>query len=1099
MATRSFHGRPNNNANFSHNVSSSFARSVTCSSQGSVKKGKVSSSFKRKAPTLGRIQLRMKFVPREELLTVTVLRGEHFPAASLPDMYVRAQLLSDKTWKRKTRAVPAGTQNEWQDTLPPFKMTPETLKDDLLRLQVVCGDARTATTLGESFVTLADCGPLETTTWHWLQPELQDQEDKRRTLNAGSLWRRSKRDKSEESETDTAAFVAWLNEWSWTQDTVPSTMQRKTLLAYKEDASSAFLMEKFGIFQAEADVLWELFTSELVHLNTLSVLCETFRKCIQAIQTHQSQLGRDARFPDCMMDIDVDRLFANAHELFEVSLQFARSIYAVFQADVDPMCNKLNLMDDSESQLSFNLEEILAPSTHTPRSTSPCSTRDARLTTTMVAALKELQACILPPELAYRSRYKQCRAYLQQLLDTKGMQFAAFVKWGEEDERCSRMSLLDLLMQPLQRLTRYPLLIKAWAKALPPGAGKDQVEDCGNELEAAITKQNLRVKASEASELLSFLDCSLVWPSVAEMNPNAYIPDQHQELLTSAPHTSLRQDQHAFSSKRMERSIVMHSKLELILRNGKTESLEGYLFEDMLVLAVVSVTPSKASNKLNTGASELRSGSSVSRRASVSMSRTSFVLNRNSAGNSTTAPPEEHLRLFERPFHMAEVEVLDITSEASPANCFLVLVSDGFLNVTNCFTLQAASVFQKADWIKYLTEQTEAYSHPFKRGSLAGRRCTSERNLSEMRRSSRSLIDLGIQQKLEESCGVLHRTDSGHRLPASTSSSAPASPHGVTASPLCHQDSTEVVVHQQDGDEEASRTSDSEIVQARKQTWSSRSSMPDIDAAKWCDRTGVLTRTGTSSSLSSTVQRIRNLVSQGSMSALPAGSFSEASEPAATRRQSIHAPKVLIHRTATEEAIAAPGPPPFLRLTTLDEDMEDDAQAAKLSVAEAAADASGAHNTEDDGISGSSDKPVDASTEASSSPSSSALSAVVQHDGAVKVSRDSDAGEGNPRPRSRSVGGGWRRQLERSAGRAGSLSRGSISRGSISKDTAAPPAPGRPSRSNTLINLKRPESLRVSATPAMRGRAGSRASNLRTDRSRGGSSESITAVDATTV
>ncbi len=34
----------------------------------------------------------------------------------------------------------------------------------------------------------------------------------------------------------------------------------------------------------------------------------------------------------------------------------------------------------------------------------------------------------------------------------------------QEDERCGRLTLVDLLTQPLQRLTRYPLLLKAISK-----------------------------------------------------------------------------------------------------------------------------------------------------------------------------------------------------------------------------------------------------------------------------------------------------------------------------------------------------------------------------------------------------------------------------------------------------------------------------------------------------------------------------------------------------------------------------------------------------------------------------------------------------------
>ena len=80
-------------------------------------------------------------------------------------------------------------------------------------------------------------------------------------------------------------------------------------------------------------------------------------------------------------------------------------------------------------------------------------------------AFAALQERLLEPEMRYRLQHEASRRYLKQLIskDPDGP-FALYVQWCQEDARCDRHSLADLLTQPLQRLTRYPLLLKAILK-----------------------------------------------------------------------------------------------------------------------------------------------------------------------------------------------------------------------------------------------------------------------------------------------------------------------------------------------------------------------------------------------------------------------------------------------------------------------------------------------------------------------------------------------------------------------------------------------------------------------------------------------------------
>lgn len=62
-------------------------------------------------------------------------------------------------------------------------------------------------------------------------------------------------------------------------------------------------------------------------------------------------------------------------------------------------------------------------------------------------------------------QHEKARRYITRLsTDDSDGPFALYVQWCQEDPRCERHSLIDLITQPLQRLTRYPLLLKAILK-----------------------------------------------------------------------------------------------------------------------------------------------------------------------------------------------------------------------------------------------------------------------------------------------------------------------------------------------------------------------------------------------------------------------------------------------------------------------------------------------------------------------------------------------------------------------------------------------------------------------------------------------------------
>jgi pleckstrin domain-containing family G protein 5 len=89
-------------------------------------------------------------------------------------------------------------------------------------------------------------------------------------------------------------------------------------------------------------------------------------------------------------------------------------------------------------------------------------------------------------------------AEIKDLSERSRGHFDAFLKWCERDSRCERFSLGDLLVRPLQRLTRYPLLLRAVLKGCDADDGTTRrLGRCVDKLNKAIEAHNTIVQENE--------------------------------------------------------------------------------------------------------------------------------------------------------------------------------------------------------------------------------------------------------------------------------------------------------------------------------------------------------------------------------------------------------------------------------------------------------------------------------------------------------------------------------------------------------------------------------------------------------------------------
>ncbi|XP_016888457.1 pleckstrin homology domain-containing family G member 7 [Cynoglossus semilaevis] len=303
---------------------------------------------------------------------------------------------------------------------------------------------------------------------------------------------------------------------------------------YKEYSVAEFLRDQS--FQVSAtsppqgfkshEAIWELFTSECVYfLDQLMVLKEVFFATLTNLQTKSS-----------LMDIDTWRLFANLNELCLVSFGFLKNLLRVIK-------DTLEVAQDGGSALL----ELLS---------------------------KAFQESICHCLQKYCLNYSTAVLYLDSLKPRED--FGSYIKWCERNEQCRRLQLRDLLVAPLQRLTRYPLLLRNIAK-------KSQMEDDSRGYQAiaevvdtSICDLEGKVKWLENYQKVKRLRDALVWLPVWERDKRSFIPENLKRLLKTVTLENLIS----------HRSLLHDGKL-VLTENAKLVDVYLFLFDEFLLITKI--------------------------------------------------------------------------------------------------------------------------------------------------------------------------------------------------------------------------------------------------------------------------------------------------------------------------------------------------------------------------------------------------------------------------------------------------------------------------------------------------------------------------------
>ncbi|XP_066213683.1 pleckstrin homology domain-containing family G member 6 isoform X1 [Saccopteryx leptura] len=167
----------------------------------------------------------------------------------------------------------------------------------------------------------------------------------------------------------------------------------------------------------QQEALWELLTTELIYIRKLKIMTDLLAAGLLNLQ----RVG-------LLTEVSAETLFGNVPSLIRAHRRF--------------------------------WEEVLGPTLAKTRASGqaldPVSLEDGFL-----AFSQRFQ-----PYVQYCLRVKQTMAYAREKQDSNPP-FRAFVQWCEKHKLSGRQTLGDLLIKPHQRITKYPLLLRAVLKRTP--------------------------------------------------------------------------------------------------------------------------------------------------------------------------------------------------------------------------------------------------------------------------------------------------------------------------------------------------------------------------------------------------------------------------------------------------------------------------------------------------------------------------------------------------------------------------------------------------------------------------------------------------------
>ncbi|XP_048466352.1 pleckstrin homology domain-containing family G member 7 isoform X6 [Rhincodon typus] len=254
-------------------------------------------------------------------------------------------------------------------------------------------------------------------------------------------------------------------------------------------------------------------------------------------------------------------------------------------------------------------------------------------------------------------------------------------KWCEQNEQCKRLHLSDLLVSPLQRLTRYPLLLRNLWKRSTETVEKQRIQAIIKQVDNSICDLEGKVKWLDEIQKFQQIHEMIVWPPIWERNKAIFLPESLRYLVKDNMADGLLLP--------VNRQLLHEGRLSLA---GATKLLDVYLFlfDDLLLITQVK-NAKKKPGAIDTG---VRSP----------MPNPDFLgMGRDGTACSVVDQPIPLDRLV-----LKNIDPLN-SAGCGLHNVFLVIHQNRYQQCIGIFTLQAPSEAVKRTWLLHIETAATGY------------------------------------------------------------------------------------------------------------------------------------------------------------------------------------------------------------------------------------------------------------------------------------------------------------------------------------------------------------------------------------------------------
>ncbi|GLV48672.1 dynein axonemal intermediate chain 2 [Carabus blaptoides fortunei] len=272
--------------------------------------------------------------------------------------------------------------------------------------------------------------------------------------------------------------------------------------------------------QQQQTAIWELISTEVAYIKTLKVVTGLFLACLKSVQTC-----------NILTEIDTDKLFSNITEILDCNMAFWADY--VLPAVVQMRTNR----------------EPVTPLAFYDGFVRMCET--------------------YRPYFRYCAEQGRCQHYCRENHAHNEI-FTAYLVWCETQKECNRLRLMDILVRPMQRLTKYGLLLKAIIKNTDNDDEKKGLCTMIKSVDDFVNSVNSSLKQKQDNERLRGIMLRIESYDAVETKD-----DDIQTLVQKHNHLDLSQPMPGCPPDR-KRHLLLEGDLKL--KDSTTSKMEVHCF-----------------------------------------------------------------------------------------------------------------------------------------------------------------------------------------------------------------------------------------------------------------------------------------------------------------------------------------------------------------------------------------------------------------------------------------------------------------------------------------------------------------------------------------